>query len=81
MGADVNQPLIPRRAAEALAIVEAFFGIDPEWNRHIFRHAANVDQRAFETTICALAQAVEIDSRRGMTERIKRKVQQERAGR
>lgn len=81
MGADVSAPLISRRAADALTVVERFFGIDHEWNRHIFGRAVSADARAFETTICAMAEAIHQDSRFGTTERIRRSIAQEKARR
>lgn len=69
-----GQVIVSGRTAAQLDEVARFFGIDMEWNRHIFRHAAQVDARAFEVVIGALAQAVEQDSRRGVTGRIRESI-------
>ena len=71
--------LVSERTAAELNAVADFFGIDMEWNRHIFRHAAQVDGRAFEVVIRALAQAIEQDSRRGITARIRQNIAKEKA--
>lgn len=71
--------LIPERTATDLKAVAEFFGIDLEWNRHIFRYAAQADGRAFEAVIRALAQAIEQDSRRGVTARIRESIAKEKA--
>lgn len=70
--------VIPERTGRELAVVAEFFGIDMEWNRHIFRHAAQVDGRAFEVVVRALAQAIDQDSRRGITGRIRESVAKEK---
>ena len=70
--------LISEHTSKELAAVVDFFGIDMEWNRHIFRHAAQVDGRAFEVVIRAMAQAVEQDCRRGVTARIRERIAKEK---
>lgn len=69
--------LISERTAAELNAVAEFFGIDLEWNRHIFRHAAQVDGQAFAVVVRALAQAVQQDSRYGITDRIRAQMQKE----
>jgi len=59
------------QTAAELAEVAEFFGIDMEWNRHLFRHAAQADGRAFEVVIRALAEAVRQDVRFGTNRRIR----------
>lgn len=71
--------LVSERTATELNAVADFFGIDMEWNRHIFRHAAQADGRAFEVVIRALAQAIEQDNRRGITARIRQNIAKEKA--
>ena len=71
--------LISERTGCDLAAVAEFFGIDMAWNRHIFRHAALVDGRAFEVVVRALAEAIEQDLRRGVTARIRENIVQEKA--
>ncbi|MGL6245688.1 hypothetical protein [Pseudomonas sp.] len=71
--------VVSGRTAAQLEEVARFFGIDMEWNRHIFRHAAQIDSRAFEVAIGALAQAIEQDSRRGITGRIRESIAREKA--
>ena len=63
--------LIPERTARELKAFAVFFGIDIELNRHIFRHAAQADSRAFETVMHALVEAIEQDIRHGTTQRIR----------
>lgn len=75
----MSAALVSERTAAELNAVADFFGIDMEWNRHIFRHAAQVDGRAFEVVIRALAQAIEQDSRRGITARIRQNIAKEKA--
>lgn len=70
--------IVSARAAAQLEEVARFFGIDMEWNRHIFRHAAQVDARAFEVVIGALAQAIEQDRRYGTNRRIRESMQKEK---
>lgn len=62
-----------------LGEVARFFGIDMERNSHLFRYAAQVDGRAFEVVIGALAQAIEQDSRRGINGRIRESIAKEKA--
>lgn len=73
-----GRALISERTASELATVAGFFGIDMEWNRHIFRHAAQVDSKAFESVIRALAQAVEQDCRFGVAARIRENIAREK---
>ncbi len=63
--------LISERTGSNLRVVTEFFGIDMEWNRHIFRHAAQSDGPAFEAVMRLLAEAIMQDSRRGITGRIR----------
>ncbi|MDX9944273.1 MAG: hypothetical protein RBS35_05690 [Azonexus sp.] len=53
-----------------LGEVTRFFGIDLEWNRHLFRHAASRDATAFATVIGGLAEAIRKDVRFGTNKRI-----------
>jgi len=75
----VSGALISERTAADLNVVADFFGIDMDWNRHIFRHAAQVDGQAFAVVIRALAQACEQDSRRGIEARIRERIAKEKA--
>lgn len=71
--------IVSARTGVQLSTVTEFFGIDMEWNRHLFRHAAQVDPRAFEIVIAALAQAVEQDSRHGINRRMRENMAKEKA--
>lgn len=62
--------VLTARTAADLDEVADFFGIDMNWNRHLFRHAASRDPAAFATTIGALAEACRQDSRYDINERI-----------
>lgn len=73
-----SEALISARTAAELEMVAKFFGIDMEWNRQIFRHAAQADGRAFDQVIRALAVAIEVDSRRGANERIRESLAREK---
>lgn len=73
-----GQAIVSARTAAQLEEVARFFGIDLEWNRHIFRHAAQLDGRAFEVVIGAMAQAIEQDSRRGINGRIRESIAKEK---
>ena len=70
--------MVSAQTAAELERVSKFFGIDLELNRHIFRHAATADGRAFELVVRALAQAVEQDIRFGVTNRIRETIARER---
>jgi len=70
--------LAPETAAD-LAAVTAFFGIDIDCSRHIFRHAAATDPAAFATIVKSLAEAVRQDARFGTAARIRRRIAEERA--
>lgn len=59
--------------------VARFFGVEMEWNRHIFAHAASRDPKAFETTFALLAEAVRQDVRNGVTQRIRDQIAKGRA--
>lgn len=75
----MNGPaLISERTGKELATVADFFGIDMEWNRHLFRFAAQADGKAFETVIRALAQAIDQDCRRGINARIREQIAKEK---
>lgn len=63
--------VIPEQTAAELKAVADFFGIDLEWNRHIFRFAAQADGKAFQVIIRELAVAINQDQRRGATGRIR----------
>lgn len=71
--------LISERTGKELAVVSDFFGIDMEWNRHIFRFAAQTDGRAFEVVIRAMAEAIEQDCRRGINGRIREQIAKEKS--
>lgn len=51
--------------------VTRFFGIDLEWNRHLFRHAASRDATAFAAVIGGLAEAIRQDVRYGINKRMR----------
>lgn len=62
---------------ETLAHVETvarFFGVDLEWNRHVFRAAANVDGDAFAVVMKSMAEEIERDLRFGITDRIRAQI-------
>jgi hypothetical protein len=63
--------VVSEQTAAELKAVTDFFGIDLEWNRHIFRFAAQADGNAFQVIIRALAVAINQDQRRGATGRIR----------
>lgn len=69
-----GRALVSERTAAELKVVAEFFGIDMEWNRHLFSYAAQVDGRAFEVVIRALAVAITEDARRGVTGRIRENI-------
>lgn len=62
--------VLSKQTADDLVEVARFFGIDLEWNRHLFRHAASRDPAGFAVVIGALAEACRQDSRFGMTGRV-----------
>ena len=70
-----SRALVSQKTAADVAEVANFFGIDMEWNRHIFSHAAQADNRAFEVVMAALATAIRDDVRRGVTARIRAEIQ------
>lgn len=70
--------MVSSRTAVELAEVAQFFGVDLEWNSHLFRYAAQVDGRAFEVVIRALAEAVRQDARCGINDRIRRSIAREK---
>lgn len=69
-----SRVLISEQTGRDLDVVAAFFGIDLEWNRHIFRFAAGEDGRAFEVVIRAMAVAISLDARHGTAARIRNKI-------
>ena len=72
--------VITRETSDALDRVMAFFGIDG-YNRSLFGDAAKVagiDE--FSKVITALDGAIAMDARRGINERIRQRIAQERAG-
>lgn len=71
--------ILSGQTAAALAEVAKFFGIDMEWNRHIFRHAASRDPVAFATVIAAMAEACRQDVRFGINERIAARISERKA--
>lgn len=70
--------VVSRQTSADLSAIAAFFGIDLEVNKHIFRHAAQVDGRSFEVSIRALAEACRQDIRFGTSSRIRKKILDER---
>ena len=70
--------VVSAKTADELARVAAFFGIDLELNRHIFRHAAQADARAFEVVVKALDEAVQQDLRFGTQRRIRERLDEEK---
>lgn len=71
--------LISPQTAKDLTVVTGFFGIDMAWNSHLFRYASQVDGRAFEVVMRAMAEAVEQDLRRGVTARVRQSIAREKA--
>lgn len=69
-----GRALVSQKTAAEVDEVARFFGIDMEWNRHIFSYAAQADGRAFEVVIAALAAAIREDIRRGVTGRIRQSI-------
>lgn len=69
-----SRALVSQKTAAEVNEVAKFFGIDMEWNRHIFSHAAQTDGRAFEVVIAALAAAIREDVRVGVTGRIRQAI-------
>lgn len=72
--------LVSATTAAELDEVVSFFGIDMEWNRHIFRHAAQADEQAFAVVVRALAEAVRQDRRFGTAARIRQRIMDGRNG-
>lgn len=70
----IGRAVVSQKTAAEVAEVAQFFGIDMEWNRHIFSHAAQVDGRAFEVVMAAMAAAIREDARRGVTARIRQSI-------
>lgn len=66
--------ILSGQTAADLGQVAKFFGIDMEWNRHIFRHAASRDPVAFATVMSALAEACSQDSRFGINARVRARI-------
>lgn len=71
--------MVSSRTAAQLKEVARFFGIDLDWNAHIFRYAVQGDAKAFAVVIELLAQAIEQDARRGITARIRENVAKEKS--
>lgn len=67
--------------ADALRRVMAFFGADLHWNKHIFEVAVANHPQEFRVVVLALDRAIQADSRFGMTERIQRRLAEERKAR
>lgn len=70
-------------SAETMAHVERvtrFFGIDLEYNRHIFRAASSASPDAFATVMRAMAGEIERDVRFGVGDRIRAEVFAKRGG-
>lgn len=70
----MNRALISPQTAADVGEVVRFFGIDMEWNRHIFSHAAQSAPQAFESVMAALAAAIREDIRRGATGRVRQAI-------
>lgn len=72
--------VVSRETMAHVETVARFFGIDLEWNRHIFRAAATVSVDAFATTMKAMAEEISRDVRHGVSDRIRAQVAAKRAG-
>lgn len=78
----MNSPVLISSACRAdLEVVSKFFGIDMAWSDHLFRHAAQVDTRAFEVVIKSLAEAIRQDVRYGTGDRIRQRIAAEKGNR
>jgi len=66
--------MVSQKTADEVGEFAQFFGIDLEWNRHIFSYAAQSDGRAFEVVMEALVAAIRNDVRRGLTGRIRQEI-------
>jgi hypothetical protein len=62
---------IPPSVQDSLVEVCDFFGIDLEWNRHIFAHAARDNVAAFGSVVNLMAAAVREDRRHGVGRRMR----------
>lgn len=60
--------------------VAAFFGIDLDANRHIFRAASSASGDAFATVMKAMALEIERDVRFGVSQRIRQEIAKKRRG-
>jgi hypothetical protein len=69
-----GRAVVSQKTAGEVAEIAQFFGIDLEWNRHLFSWAAQADGRAFEVVMAALAVAIRDDVRRGVTARIRQSI-------
>lgn len=69
-----GRAMVSQKTAAELAEVANFFGIDMEWNRHIFSRAAQIDGKAFEVVMAAMALAIREDVRFGITDRIRKQI-------
>lgn len=72
----MSNAVITAKTAKDLEVLDRFFALDLDTNRHIFRYAAQVNGAAFETVIAALADAVREDCRYGLTQRIRQRVKE-----
>lgn len=71
-----GRALVSQKTASDVDEIARFFGIDMEWNRHIFSHAAQADGRAFELVVAAMAAAIREDIRRGVAGRIRQSIRE-----
>lgn len=70
-----GRAVVTQKTSAEVGEVAKFFGVDMEWNRHIFSYAAQVDGRAFEVVMAAMAEAIRNDVRFGVTARIRQSIQ------
>lgn len=62
---------VSQQTYQDMCVVLAFFGMELEHNRHIFRAAADHDHAAFAITMSGLAAAIRRDPRHGIQARIR----------
>lgn len=72
--------VISQQTMADLSRFAAFFGIDLELNRHIFRAPASACPDAFATVMRALAGEIDRDARFGVGQRIRQQIAESKRG-
>ena len=70
--------VVSQKCRDDLAEFCGFMDIRLEANRHLCRAAADADREAFGLVMCRMAAACRIDPRRGINERIRQSIRDEK---